>query len=200
MADERRRRERILRADLQQMLLLVPRFPDADLPPLMEDLAIIEAKLMDMEMHAARGHQIRAKAKWEQDGDCPSSFFFQKIQARKRKISIEGLYDEQKILRSSPVDLQRVVTDAFKTVFRSKGPPPGWQLKWSKVLAKLRPEVSGLQRKMLDCPISTDELADALAAMPGGKSPGHDGLTKEFFVLFWPELKELVEAAVQDGG
>ena len=37
--------------------------------------------------------------------------------------------------------------------------------------------------------ISQDELICALKNMPKNKSPGNDGLTKEFYETFWDELK-----------
>ena len=33
-------------------------------------------------------------------------------------------------------------------------------------------------------------MADALKSFSNNKSPGHDGLTKEFYEAFWSELKE----------
>lgn len=163
-------------------------------------MAAVQTKLTELELQAAKGHQIRAQAKWDQDGDRPSSFFFQKIQKRKRKISIEGLFDGQRILRSTPGELQKIIMEAFKSVFSSTGPPPppGWSAKWARVLCKIHPKVSAAQKELLDHPLSPEELVEALASMPGGKSPGRDGLSKEFFVLYWPELKGLVWDAVQD--
>ena len=38
--------------------------------------------------------------------------------------------------------------------------------------------------------ISEDELICALKNMPKNKSPGNDGLTKEFYETFWDELKK----------
>ena len=34
------------------------------------------------------------------------------------------------------------------------------------------------------------ELFEALKSMPNDKSPGNDGLTKEFFETFWSEVKK----------
>lgn len=34
--------------------------------------------------------------------------------------------------------------------------------------------------------------------MPAGKSPGHDRMTREFFLSFWMDLKGMVVAAVHD--
>ena len=39
--------------------------------------------------------------------------------------------------------------------------------------------------------LSEPELFMALLCMENNKSPGNDGLTKEFYVFFWNEIKEL---------
>ena len=38
--------------------------------------------------------------------------------------------------------------------------------------------------------ITEKELFEALKSMPNDKSPGNDGLTKEFFQTFWSEVKK----------
>ena len=38
--------------------------------------------------------------------------------------------------------------------------------------------------------ITEKELFEALKSMPNDKSPGNDGLTKEFFETFWSEVKK----------
>ena len=42
-----------------------------------------------------------------------------------------------------------------------------------------------------DKDLSEPELFMALLGMENNKSPGNDGLTKEFYVSFWNEIKEL---------
>ena len=42
-----------------------------------------------------------------------------------------------------------------------------------------------------DKDLSEPELYMALLGMENNKSPGNDGLTKEFYVFFWNEIKEL---------
>ena len=37
--------------------------------------------------------------------------------------------------------------------------------------------------------ITEKDLITALKSMPNGKSPGHDGLTKEFYEQLWDDLK-----------
>ena len=37
--------------------------------------------------------------------------------------------------------------------------------------------------------ITEFELLNALKSMPNNRSPGNDGLTKEFYETFWEEIK-----------
>lgn len=73
LANERRQKEKHLRAELQSLLLAVHGCPEDLLPDLLKEQADVQAKLKDIEDQAARGHQIRAQIKWAQDGDRPSS-------------------------------------------------------------------------------------------------------------------------------
>ena len=41
-------------------------------------------------------------------------------------------------------------------------------------------------------PITESEFLNALKSMPNNKSPGNDGLTKEFYETFWEEIKTLL--------
>ena len=40
-------------------------------------------------------------------------------------------------------------------------------------------------------PITLDELTENLFSMNGGKSPGNDGLTVEFYKKFWEDIKNV---------
>ena len=43
---------------------------------------------------------------------------------------------------------------------------------------------------MCDCPFSEKEFKMAVQKLKPNKSPGLDGLTPEFYQLFWKDLKE----------
>ena len=42
------------------------------------------------------------------------------------------------------------------------------------------------------------DLCNAMKNMQDNKSPGNDGLTKEFYEGFWDEIKELLIASVTE--
>ena len=52
------------------------------------------------------------------------------------------------------------------------------------------PSVTNDQKVVYDNDLTDKELFDALKGIPNKKSPGNDGLTKEFYETFWDELKD----------
>ena len=47
------------------------------------------------------------------------------------------------------------------------------------------PTLSEDQKAFCDIEFTKDDLHETLTSMQGGKSPGNDGLTKEFYLHFW---------------
>ena len=54
-------------------------------------------------------------------------------------------------------------------------------------------------QKALSCegPISDTEMLNALKSMSNDKSPGNDGLTKEFYKTFWNEIQNPLISSIQ---
>ena len=55
------------------------------------------------------------------------------------------------------------------------------------------------ENQTLKCegPITESELLNALTSMDNDKSPGNDGITKEFYIKFWEVIKEPFFASIQ---
>ena len=53
------------------------------------------------------------------------------------------------------------------------------------------PQLSSTDREVCEGKITTQNCREALVSMKDGKSPGNDGLTKEFFVCFFGEVAPL---------
>ena len=47
------------------------------------------------------------------------------------------------------------------------------------------------QVKLWENDLTENDLYKSLRSMPNNKSPGSDGLTKEFYETFWDDLKEI---------
>ncbi|CAM2096462.1 unnamed protein product [Caretta caretta] len=72
-----------------------------------------------------------------------------------------------------------------------------------RVLWKELPTVSASDRDWLELPLTLAEFSEALCHMPTNKSPGMDGLTMEFYRVFWdvlgPDLVTVWAEALQSG-
>lgn len=100
-------------------------------------------------------------------------------------------------LRIDIKEMKNVVEEAFSKIFASDGPDDKWRELWEEYGHLLKGKVLAEQKAVLEQDITVQELREALSELPTGKSPGHDGTTKEFFTLFWAELQGLVLGAVQ---
>ncbi|CAM2097065.1 unnamed protein product [Caretta caretta] len=73
----------------------------------------------------------------------------------------------------------------------------------SRVLWEELPMVSASNRDRLELPLTLAEFSEALRHMPTNKSPGMDGLTVEFYHVFWdvlsPDLVTVWAESLQSG-
>lgn len=114
------------------------------------------------------------------------------------KRTIDSLLDQTGVQRTGQQALQKVVEDTYEELFKSNGPDAAWDAAWAKHKHLIWKKVTEQQRAIMDRDFSEAELLEALQEMPSSKSPGHDGITAEFFLAFWSDLKEMVLAAVVD--
>lgn len=197
-ATQRRAREKALRGSLQQLLVRIPTMEGQQLSELQGQINEVARQLENLEEGAAKGHRIRARMKWEMEGDRPTAFFYQKVQAKRAKKLMESLPDKSGTIRQSQEELQTVVEEAYTNIFDSKGPDAEWQAVWAEHQHLFKVKVSEQQRAVMDRSFTVEELGEALKELPAGKSPGHDGATQEFYSFFWEELREMVLEAIQE--
>ena len=60
------------------------------------------------------------------------------------------------------------------------------------------PKLSENQVKLCEENLTEKDLYNSLKSMQSDKSPGNDGLTKEFYETFWTELKEIFVDSVSE--
>lgn len=194
----RRSREQELQLKYQKFLQMLPEVDSERLKELQGQIDEVAEQIGHIEMDQVQGHRVRAGAKWELEGDRPSTFFFQKVQEQRVKKTIEEMLDKEGEVVRGQEGIKKIVEEAYEEVFFSKGPDSDWHEAWEQY-GKLFPEkVTEHQRLVMDREFMEEELLSALQELSTRKSPGHDGMTKEFFLTFWMDLKGLVLAAVCD--
>ena len=60
------------------------------------------------------------------------------------------------------------------------------------------PKLSSAEKSACDQKLTINDLKEALLSMEGGKSPGNDGLNKEWYVFFWEAIKEPFFDSIMD--
>ena len=129
---------------------------------------------------------LRAKIEEHNYMDRPSPYFFQLEKIRGKQNSIESLTNiagENKTEKNEVLDLTKdFYTDLFK-----KEPISEYD---QNVIAKQIEAKHINANETIGNLIQTHEIKQALNQMSNNKSPGSDGQIKEFYIHFWPDLKE----------
>ena len=60
-------------------------------------------------------------------------------------------------------------------------------------------QLSAEHKEFLNKPLSIEELQNSIKNSQNGKSPGNDGLTRKFYIVFWKDISDLVFQSLVDG-
>ena len=137
-------------------------------------------------------HIAFSKAKWYMYGERSNKFFFSLAKARYNNKTMHSLLvdghittDPDIILKEQAKFYQKLYTNDSKVNFTLK--------------RKSNRQITEDQKSFLDSPITLKELKDSLSHFAFGKTPGCDGLTAEYYVEFWEEIKQPYLDALNHG-
>ncbi|CAM4490618.1 unnamed protein product [Caretta caretta] len=116
--------------------------------------------------------------------DCGSHFFCALEKTRGAKKHITCLLAEDGTPLTEPAEMCRRARAFYASLFSPDPIDPGA----CRVLWEELPTVSTSDRDRLELPFTLAEFSEALCHMPTNKSPGMDGLTLEFYLVFWDVL------------
>ena len=138
-----------------------------------------------MDIEVALGAQVRARARWVEEGETSSAFFLRLEKKRAADRSVAALRTIDGSFVSHNDDLCRVFSSFYETLFTSEATDP---VLANSLLSNISSTLPSTQADLCDGPLSSDECFVILNGMARGKSPGSDGLPMEFYVKFWPIL------------
>ena len=132
---------------------------------------------------------MRSKARWTEEGEKNTKFFLNLEKHNQELKQISTLIDKEESLISNPKDVMAHIRSFYKDLYAPKEygdliDNPSYQLFKSEV------KLDNVDVEMLDKHISENDIYEALTDLPGGKTPGLDGLTVEFYRKFWVYLKD----------
>jgi exonuclease III len=160
----------------------------------------VKAQLVDMDNRRVQGHQLRSQAKWVETNERASKFFFHKETKRAVKKTCVALKtkDGQRVTDQS--DIMQEQVRFYKELYSAVPTDRGAQ---DRLLDLLDRKLSDEQSNSCEGDLLEGECLAALKTLRNGKTPGSDGLPKEFYMCFWELLKddllEMLNNCLSDG-
>ena len=77
----------------------------------------LECSLSSLALREAEGAQIRSHAKWFEEGEKPTSYFFRRENQRAVKNSFESLINSQGQETSSQADMESILVDFYRNLY-----------------------------------------------------------------------------------
>ena len=133
-----------------------------------------------------KGIFIRSKTQYYEEFEKPTKYFFNIQNANKQKSTIYELQKEHTTINNQQ-EILKECHDFYQDLYKKR---PTCTNSQDYLLNNLDKELDASQRAKLDQPLTKEDLFKALTKMKPGKSPGIDGLPMEFYLVFWPEIKD----------
>ena len=146
-------------------------------------------KLDKIYQEKTNGIRIRSKCNWYEHGEKSSKFFLNLEKSRAVQNQIRNvLIDNIEI--NNQKDINKELYLYYKNLFNKRQHLLEHDINNFLNTVSNFPQLSTEQSLECEKNISEKELLEALKNMPNDKSPGNDGLTKEFLETFWSEIKQ----------
>ena len=143
------------------------------------------AELAQLDLEAARGAQVRSRARWVEEGETSSAYFFRLEKKCGADRWISAIKLEDGTIVSSPTDLCSAFAEFYTSLFSAAPTDPGIR---DSLLDNISSSLSPDEAAICEGHLSPAECLAALQGMARRKAPGLDGLPMEFYLRFWPVL------------
>ena len=173
---------------------------------LVSGISSVQAEIRDLEASLnalftteLNGVKIRSRAKWIEEGELPTRYFFRLQQQRFVKSRVESIYNSDEVEVFSHDEIMKAHVDFYANLFSRDEVNEPIQL---DLLSNVSRRLSDADRANSEGDLTLAEATTAVNGMANNKSPGLDGLTSEFYKKFWdllgPLLVEVFNVCLSD--
>ncbi|CAM5146674.1 unnamed protein product [Natator depressus] len=156
-------------------------------------------ELRALKDHQARGAFVRSRIRLLREMDHGSRFFYALEKTRGAKKHVTCLLAED----GTPLTELAEMCGRARAFYASLFSPDPTDPSACRVLWEELPTISMSDQDRLELPLTLAEFSEALRRMPTNKSPAMDGLTVEFYRMFWdvlgPDLVTVWAESLQSG-
>ena len=145
----------------------------------------LESQLRAINLSQQKSGQVRSRVQWIEEGEKPTSFFFKLESERAQKNKIDSIFNAAGIEVASQPEIEQAHVDFYRTLYSAE---PTDDIIQEDLLAKIDCFLPELNSLSCDGQLLETEIGDAMRGLSTGKTPGSDGLPKEFYAKFWDLL------------
>ena len=151
------------------------------------DYKVCKLQLDEIYEKKAKGIRIRSKCNWYEHGEKSTKFFLNLEKHRAIQSQIHSVIINQDEITDQD-EINKQIFSFYQSLFSRQV-----QVQTDKIDAYLDniplPKLTNEQTLSCEGIISEDEVFKSLKSIDNNKSPGNDGLSKEFYECFWDEVK-----------
>ena len=143
------------------------------------------------------GAQVRSRAKWTEQGERGTKYFFNLEKENISKSTIKKLVREDGTYTKTETEIIEEGFSFYKTLY-TKEDIDEKDIKKYLETSDTTTMLNDIEKEGLEGKITPGECEEALKNMKNNKSPGSDGLPAEFYKTFWQDInKDLLESINQ---
>ena len=141
--------------------------------------------------YITNGIILRSKAQWYEEGEKNTKYFLSLEKNNKAKSHIRKLMDSEGEEITDQKKILKEINGFYANLYEKKSPKT--EQECLQYLASINtPKLSEVEKESCEGRLTLQNCWDALITMKNGKSPGNDGLTKEFYVCFFDDVASLL--------
>jgi len=155
-----------------------------------QQIEYLENKINGFYLEKAKGAQIRARIDYIEENEENLRLFKTLENSRQTKKNISSITINNKRITNNEEILKHEV-EFYDTLYKSEN-MDGYEIPEYLNSIQNAPKLKDNLAKQCEGNLTESECYTALFGMKNNKSPGSDGLTVEFYQIFWRELKQLL--------
>lgn len=149
-----------------------------------EDIAKLKKDMMRLANEKSKGVLTRSRVQHLEENEKCSRYFFRKL--TKSKHCIQSVLDRDGKEVCNTQNILDVVKSFYSDLYQERNISKDTI---SFFLAQLTTKLDDTARDLLEGDLTITELTRAMQSMQNNKTPGADGLPKEFYSTFWEQLR-----------
>ena len=148
-----------------------------------EQVKDLKLQIKEFYLNDFKGSQIRSKVKLLDNSEVPSKYFFKKEVKNGKKKIITEIRNNNVVYKNND-NIMNEFVKFYTDLFSNEEIDDDVMDFFLKDL----PELSDIDKNLCEVPITIEEISESLCSMQNDKSPGPDGLSKNFYVCFFDIL------------